>query len=179
MELSGRKLWHWRMGERLTETWKPIEGSWGYEVSSEGRVRCWRPIPHNAEPPVEARILKPKHAPNGYVYYILGYKGPTKYAHRLVAEAFIEGKGATVAHGNGIKTDNRVENLRWASFAENHADKLKHGTNGIKLTPELVREIRDAYVPGEVSQKKVGKMFGIAQGTVGKIVRGEYWKGVA
>lgn len=41
MELSGRKLWHWRMGERLTEVWKEVEGYPGYEVSNRGRVRSY------------------------------------------------------------------------------------------------------------------------------------------
>ena len=68
-----------------------------YEVSNQGRVR---------------------NAHTGLVY-----KGQQKhcYVHNLVATAFVEGwrEGLEVNHKNGVKTDNRAENLEWVTSSEN------------------------------------------------------------
>lgn len=55
---------------------------------------------------------------HGYLY--IKYKGKNYYVHQLVAQAFIpnnENK-PTVDHINRDRTDNRVENLRWATHKE-------------------------------------------------------------
>ena len=161
----------------MTEEWRPIQGADGYEVSNLGRVRCWRPIPHTAPPPTEPRIVKPSVNRKGYQKVSLGFGGRTPMLHRLVAEAFVAGReeGLEAAHSNGDKSDNRAVNLEWKTSKENHADKRTHGTSGKKLTIEDARAIRKVYDTGELTQTEVGRMFGITQGTVGKIVRNELW----
>lgn len=70
------------------------------------------------------RFLKPYVSANGYERIKL-YKNKTDWesttVHRLVATVFLEkpeGKDQ-VNHKNGIKTDNRVENLEWCTGSEN------------------------------------------------------------
>lgn len=64
----------------------------------------------------------------GYYTFILCKDGKIRSlkAHRLVAEAFIpnEDNKPEIDHINTIRSDNRVENLRWATSKENSNNPL-------------------------------------------------------
>ena len=64
---------------------------------------------------------------NGYRMVTLDNK--KIYIHRLVAEKYIPNifNKSCVNHINGIKTDNRVENLEWATIAENNKHAKDNG----------------------------------------------------
>lgn len=114
----------------------PIKNFPGYYVTDTGDVYY-----RDTHPRHNGRIKKMKQelARNGYARIGLRYgenKSKSKHflVHRLVAEAFIPKQNGKdeVNHKNGIKTDNRVENLEWVNHSENMQHRSKalgfHGT---------------------------------------------------
>ena len=99
--------------------------------------------------------------------------------HRLIALTFIENPESKpqVNHKNGIKTDNRVENLEWVTNEENHnhavanglikrGDQLPH----TKITEDVLIKIKTLLNQG-VSQYRAAKLLGLKQQTVSKALR--------
>jgi len=111
------------------EEWRPIPGVDRYEASSWGRVRhCLRKIP------IEGRYDR-----KGYPIFSYRdvenksqkhYKNRNMFIHQAVALAFHglpEDQSFVVMHLDNDKTNNRPENLRWGSRAENNAQAVQDG----------------------------------------------------
>jgi len=100
-----------------------------YEVSNTGNVRSVdrqvsTNIKFNTSRIIKGKTLNMNLKHTGYYSVDLCKNGKvkTESVHRLVAIAFIPNPNSSkvVNHINGIKTDNRVENLEWVSYKDNH-----------------------------------------------------------
>lgn len=128
------------------EIWKDIIGYEGlYFISESGKIKNKRGV-----------LRKIQVGKTGYCRVILKKKNKPKqhFVHRLVACAFLENNEnkKTVNHKNGIKSDNNLSNLEWATHSENCTHKFKklnyiHG-NSRKIintkTGEVFNSIREA-----------------------------------
>jgi hypothetical protein len=171
------------------EIWKTIEGYEGsYEVSNLGNVKSLirkTKSKNNSLRIVNERILTQSKSQNGYYRLCLKLNSTKGYftIHRLVAVSFIpnhENK-PQVNHINGIKTDNRVENLEWCTAKENIAHSYENGLSAIgvkkklsKLNDEIVLEIRKS----DLTQKKLAEKYNVSQPLISEVLLNKIWKHV-
>jgi hypothetical protein len=168
----------------MSEQWRQIAGEPGYEISDAGRLRCWLPCNRLAKAPTEPRIQKPGNR-RGYLSYRLYGRKPLS-AHRAVLEAFVGPcpEGMEACHGNGIRTDNGLSNLRWDTKLANAADREAHGK-----TPRGESHARSVLTEPQVmavwmcrqaglSQKAIADALCIALHNVKAILQGNVWRHV-
>lgn len=182
---------------RPGEDWRDVQGFEGwYQVSSQGRVRS---LPRTVNAPnlygpcsrkYPGRVMKLQQTKFGHLTVPLRRNGQVKLAlvHRLVCEAFhgpCPPDKQHCAHRDGDPTNNRTENLRWATVRENSEDTRRHGnlrvgsrSNLARLGEVTVREIRARYDEGGVSAYRLAKEYGTSVGHMSKIVKRENWKHV-
>lgn len=136
---------------------------------------------------IEPRIRKPVYTHDGYKRIMLCCNGVKHQprVHVLVLEAFIGNapEGFEAAHLNGVRDDNRLENLQWVSRKENHSHKILHGTRQAgeghaqsKLTTEDVMQIRARREKGESTHSIASDFPHIVKGTLHHIFRRSSWK---
>jgi hypothetical protein len=169
---------------------KPIPGFPGYEITDDGRVWSvvrarWMPLHVGGNSRYQQVML---HTDRGYRPYSV---------HRLVLEAFVgpSPEGMEACHNNGIRTDNRLENLRWDTRSNSHRDKIRHGTlpdmralsarcprgqncPWARFTDGDIRDIRllrDLGVPGTT----LGQMYGVSKNYIYRICGRMIWRSVA
>jgi len=133
------------------EIWKPIFNYEGlYEVSNFGRLKTLKKLvicKSGISYELKEKINTLKYNGNNYTNAMLCKNKISKCfkMHRLVALAFItnyENKPC-VNHKNGIKYDNRVENLEWVTYSENGLDRWKNHREGrIIILQEFIPKVK-------------------------------------
>lgn len=120
---------------------------------------------------------------NGYRFVQLPWARRAA-VHVLVIEAFTgpRPKGMQCCHINGVRTDNRAENLRWGTPKENYDDQVRHGSRPLgvkhcrsKLSEREVLDIRAAAAAG-AGTRVLSSRYNLNRSTVLQIIRGETWK---
>lgn len=186
------------------EIWKDIQGYEGiYQVSNLGRVKSL-PRENRYYNPwagkecvrnYKERIMKLKKNRGGYHVAHLRDEENNKEGwptvHRLVATAFIENREQkpTINHKDGVKTNNFVENLEWATCSENtqHAYDMglaksvvaqyaKKGSEHphSKLKESDILEIRQKRKEG-MTLVAIAAEYGVYFSSIHKICKGESW----
>lgn len=167
----------------MTEEWRDVKGAEGeYEVSNKGQVRSvTRKIKQKnrwgttSMAFVRGGILRGRPDKNGYLEVCI--HGKNAKIHRLVADAFIPHKKCQtiVNHKNGVKDDNRAENLEWATVQKNawHARFVLKSLCGGKRRAVEQLDMNDRYVRRYDSLADAARAIGCTSTTICDCCKGK------
>ena len=175
------------MADMEGEIWKPIiQLPTLYEISNYGRIKSvGRTIvlekPQKRDVVYHPKIMCQYVAKTGYILISLtDYDGSSKSyrVHKLLAEAFLpnpENK-KTVDHLNGDKTDNRLENLRWATQKEQEetikrlgSKKIKEGAAHAQSKTVYHYDLRGNYLATYGSCGEASRKTGFSSSQINKV----------
>jgi len=164
----------------LNKKWKIINDFPDYEISNFGEVRSFKLYS-------DGKILNNLNSKEYFsVFLYKDKKRLLKKIHRLVLETFNPVKNMDnlqVNHINGIKTDNRLENLEWCTHSENMKHAFKNGLQSLKgekntqskLTEKNIIEIFKDLDDGILTQKEISEKFNVSQSTICDIKMNRTW----
>ncbi len=103
--------------------------------------------------------------------------------HHVILETFVGPcpEGMECCHGDGIKTNCRLDNLRWDTRGNNNRDRAKHGVGNqgerhplTSFSESDIREIRNGCKK-RGDQTQMAKRFNVSESTIHRIVKRESW----
>jgi hypothetical protein len=141
-----------------------------FEVTKEGKVF------------LNGVEKKQHYHPKGYLR--INFNNTKYYVHRLVAQKYLSNPNnlPEVNHKNGIKDDNRVENLEWVTSLGNRQHAIENnlwGKNILdkrKLTEEQVNEIKEKYQFKKYTQKKLAEEYNVTRTVIYKIIKNKSYQ---
>jgi len=179
---------------RMRTIWKPVLGYEDFYVVSDTGLavrtanqgpkarKTWKPV-------------RPHPMNTGYVRFCfcVGNRRDFRFAHRAVWEAFNGPipEGLTINHLNGVKTDNRVENLEVCTPSENskHAYRVlgvPAANNPSYGSKNGRAKLKEADIPRIIAlnkngttQREIAKRYGVSRAMVSFIVTGKYWRHIS
>ncbi len=165
---------HWITAERFV-----IKGVQAGILKIDKQGRVWRQNKYGKLRRAENQT------PLGYMQVRLMIDGKRYHsgAHRLVWQYYYGNipEGLTINHKNGIKNDNRPENLEILSssgqtkhaYATGLKEQWGQRNPAAKLTDSSVVKIRLAYAQGGYTMEKLADRFGVSFQAISKIIRGQ------
>lgn len=167
------------------EIWKNMYG-WEdlYEISNLGNIKSKQRNGKTmfGERAYGGNVVNPIKTSSGYPAVNLTKSGVRKqmHIHVLVLETFV-GKRPDkyeACHNNGNRLDYRLDNLRWDTRKNNHADMHKHGTaqigknaNRPKLNKYLASEIKTS----NLMVKELAEKYGVSKTQIWRIKTNKSW----
>ncbi len=145
------------------QQWRPVIGYEGlYRVSDMGAVAS---APRKG---TKGRLLARRTVGKGHLQCVLYKDGvrAERMAHHLVLEAFVGPRpiDKEANHKNGLRDDNRLDNLEWITHRENVLHAYNTGLTPRRFSEDQIRSIRNAK--GYKTQTMLGQEFGVSDSLI-------------
>jgi hypothetical protein len=178
------------------EIWRNVEDLGNlYQISDAGNFKRLERFVKDSKGKIQhlkEKILKPSAGTYLSIHVSIDGKSHYRNIHRLVARAFIPNPEnlQCVNHKNGIKTDNRVENLEWCSYSGNTTHAYLTGlTKASPRTGEDCHFSKLTLTKVKLMKKRVNKTYGdlikqlcsdfdVSKSTVRAIISESSWRQV-
>jgi hypothetical protein len=174
-------------------SWTNIKNWEGmYQVSREGEIKSVERMVERSDgrkQPIKESVIKGDFNNCGYRRVRLMRPGYIRrvFVHRIVAETFIPNPEnlPCINHKNGLKWDNRVENLEWSDYPANVKHSYDTGLHVhavgsdwwvSKLTEADVLEIRYRATTEDITQQKLGDEYGVSRKAIAKVIERKTWR---